>query len=152
MLYTTPHHNRFTALFTGPPGWAGSRKLLDFTVQGKINRGRHTNHPAGRHSIRTNQCPPSSPHFYTGCSSNCNPPTLSWLGTGIKYAGLHTQWLGSKHFLEDHWKCMLLYWRRSTKSPWIPVSHKSVNPEYSWHLSLLVYESFYVFIALIYMY
>jgi len=21
-------------------------------------------------------------------------PTLSWLGTGIKYAGLHTQWRG----------------------------------------------------------
>jgi len=29
-------------------------------VQGKINskRGRHTGHPAGRHSIWTNQCPP----------------------------------------------------------------------------------------------
>jgi len=24
-------------------------------VQGKINRGRHTDHLAGRHSIRTNQ-------------------------------------------------------------------------------------------------
>jgi len=36
-------------------------------VQGKINRGRHTDHSAGRHSIRTNQCPPpSSPHFVTG--------------------------------------------------------------------------------------
>jgi len=23
-----------------------------------------------------------------------NPPTLSWLGTGTKYAGWHTQWLG----------------------------------------------------------
>jgi len=31
-------------------------------VQGKINRGRHTDHLAGRHSIRTNQClPPPSP-------------------------------------------------------------------------------------------
>jgi len=27
-------------------------------VQGKINRGRQTDHPAGHHSIRTNQCPP----------------------------------------------------------------------------------------------
>jgi len=27
-------------------------------VQGKINRGRHTDHPTGRHSIRTKQCPP----------------------------------------------------------------------------------------------
>ena len=41
-VYTTPHHNRFTALFPGPPGWAGARReLLDFMVQGKINRGRH---------------------------------------------------------------------------------------------------------------
>jgi len=36
-------------------------------VQGKINRGRHTDQPAGRHSIRTNQCPPlPSPIFFTG--------------------------------------------------------------------------------------
>jgi len=35
-------------------------------VQGEINRGRHTDHPARRHSIRTNQCPPppSSHVFY----------------------------------------------------------------------------------------
>jgi len=52
-------HNRFTALFPGPPGWAGaSRELLDFMVQGKINRGKHTDHLARRHSIRTKQCPP----------------------------------------------------------------------------------------------
>jgi len=32
------HHNRFTALFPGPPGWAGARReLLDFMVQGKFN-------------------------------------------------------------------------------------------------------------------
>jgi len=50
------HHNHFTALFPGPPGWAGARReLLDFMMQGKINRGRHTDHPVGRHSIRTNQ-------------------------------------------------------------------------------------------------
>jgi len=53
------------ALFPGPPGWAGARReLLDFMVQRKINRGRHTDHPAGRHSIRTNQCPsPPSPIY-----------------------------------------------------------------------------------------
>jgi len=39
--------------------------FLDFLVQEKINRGRHTDCPAGRHSIRTNQCPPlQSPIFY----------------------------------------------------------------------------------------
>ena len=67
----TPHshqHNRFMALFPGPPGRAGARReLLDFMVQGKINRGRHTDHTAGRHSIQTNQCPPPpSPHIFTG--------------------------------------------------------------------------------------
>jgi len=42
-------------------------------MQGKINRGRHTDYPVGRHSIRTNQCPPpSSPIFFTGCPS-CRP-------------------------------------------------------------------------------
>jgi len=35
--------------------------------EGEINRGRYTDHPAGRHSIRTNQCPPPpSPHIFTG--------------------------------------------------------------------------------------
>jgi len=60
-IILTPHHhhNRFTALFPGPPGSAGARReLLDFMVQRKINRGRHIHHPAGPHSIRTNQCPP----------------------------------------------------------------------------------------------
>ena len=38
--------------------------------------------------------PPSSPHFYAGFPSCCNPPNIYWLGTGTKYAGLHTQWLG----------------------------------------------------------
>jgi len=44
-------------------------KLLDFMVQGKINRGRHTDHPAGRHSIRTNQCPPPSSPIWVCRSS-----------------------------------------------------------------------------------
>jgi len=62
------YHYRFMALFLGPPGWAGARReLLDFMVQGKIDRGRHTDHPAGRHFIRTNQCPlPPSLHIFHG--------------------------------------------------------------------------------------
>jgi len=65
---TPPHHNHFTTLFPRPPGWAGARtELLDFMVQGRTNRGRHTNYLAGHHSIRTKQCPPPpSPHFFTG--------------------------------------------------------------------------------------
>jgi len=70
------HHNRFTVLFQGPPGWDGARReLLDFMVQGKINcRGRHTDHPSGCHSIRTNQCllPPYPQFLQAGCPS-CRP-------------------------------------------------------------------------------
>ena len=60
------------ALFLGPPRWAGAgREPLVFMVQGKINKGRHIDHPAGRNSIRTKQCPPPpSPHyllFYVFC-------------------------------------------------------------------------------------
>jgi len=46
-------------------------------MQGQINRGRHTDHPAGCHSIRTNQCPPPpTPHFLqAGCPCCC--PTYS---------------------------------------------------------------------------
>jgi len=67
------HNNRFMALFLGPPEWAGARReLLDFMVQGKINRGRHTDHPAGRLSIWTNQCPPpSSPHLLQARCPSC---------------------------------------------------------------------------------
>ena len=72
----TDTHARFTALFPGPPGWAGARReLLDFMVQREINRGRHTDHLAGRHAIRTNECPPlPSTHIFlqAGCPS-CHP-------------------------------------------------------------------------------
>jgi len=69
------HHNHFTALFPGPPRWAGARReLLDFMVQRKIHKGRHTDHPAGRHPIRTNQCsPPPSPHFLQAGCPSCHP-------------------------------------------------------------------------------
>jgi len=71
-LHTYKH---FTALFPGPPGWTDARReLLDFMVQGKINRGRHTDHPPGRHSIRTKQCPPPpSPHFLQAGCPSCRP-------------------------------------------------------------------------------
>jgi len=43
-------------------------------VQEKINRGRHTNHLAGRHSSRTNQCPPPpSSHFLQAGCPSCHP-------------------------------------------------------------------------------
>jgi len=72
-------HNRFTALFPRPSGWAIARKKpLDFMVQGKINRGRQTDHPAGRHSNWTKQCPPPpSPHCFTGQMPFLPPKTNS---------------------------------------------------------------------------
>jgi len=73
---TTLYYNHFTALFPEPPGWDDTRReLLDFIVQGKINRGRHTDHPAGRHSFGTNQCspPPSPPHFLQAGCHSCSP-------------------------------------------------------------------------------
>jgi len=43
-------------------------------VQGEIYRGRHTDHPAGRHSIRTNQCPPPPfPHILRAGCPSCRP-------------------------------------------------------------------------------
>ena len=69
---TTTNTTVLRPFFPGPPRWAGARReLLDFMVQGKINRGRHTDHPAGHHTIRTNQCPPPSPpHIF------CRPDAL----------------------------------------------------------------------------
>jgi len=69
------HTTILRPFFPGPPGWAGARReLLDFVVHGKINRGRHTDHPAGRHSIRTNQCPPPPfPHFLQAGCPSCRP-------------------------------------------------------------------------------
>ena len=59
-------------------------------------RGRYTDYPVGCHSIRTNHWPTSiiRPHFLCWLPSCRNPPTLSWLETDIKYAGLHTQCRG----------------------------------------------------------
>ena len=76
--YTHTHtHNHFTALFPGTPGWASARReLLYFMVQGKIYRGRHTDHAAGHHSIQTNHCPPTpspqGPRLNNNNNSNNN--------------------------------------------------------------------------------
>jgi len=55
------------------------------------------------HLIQTNWCPHiyHPHHFYAGCPSWQDPPNLSWLGTGTRYAGLHTRWLGLHHQTES---------------------------------------------------
>jgi len=66
-LQTTTTTTVLRPFFRDHPCEPVPEENLDFMVQGKINRGRHTDHPAGRRSIRTNQCqPPPSPHFFTG--------------------------------------------------------------------------------------
>jgi len=63
---TTPHHNRFTALFPEPPRWAGTRgELLDFMVQRKI---KQTHQPSGWAPVHPDQAVPTStiPPFFTG--------------------------------------------------------------------------------------
>jgi len=52
---------------------SSAAERLDFMVQGKINRGRHTDHLDGRHSIRTNQCPPPPSHFLQAECPSCRP-------------------------------------------------------------------------------
>ena len=78
--------------FRGHPGKLVPEEssFWTFMVQGKI-----THRPSGwapTPSGLISDPPPSSNHLYAGCPSCCNPPTLSWLGTGTKYAGLHTPW------------------------------------------------------------
>jgi len=90
------HTQLFYNTFSGSSR-VSRRQILfwTFIVQGKITEGRHTDHPDGRHPSKIIGVPPPSfPHFYAGYHSYCNPPTLSWLGTGTKYAGLHTSWCG----------------------------------------------------------
>jgi len=56
--------------------------LLDFLEQNEDNTGRCTNNPD------VIGAPTLPPHrYYARCPSLQNPPNLSWLGTGIKYAG-----------------------------------------------------------------
>ena len=52
----------------------------------EINRGRHTDHLAGRHSIRTNQCPP--------------PPSPYFLQTSTRK--VKTIWISMKHETHTH--------------------------------------------------
>jgi len=72
------------------------RHLLYFLVQNDITQADAPTIQMNCHPIQINWCPHlhNTHHFYAGCPSWHNPPNLSWLGTGTKYAGLHTWWLG----------------------------------------------------------
>jgi len=93
--YRNTHiHTTVYSLFPRLPRWAGARRnlLLDFMVQGKITEADTPTIQMGDiASGLISDPPPSSPYFYARCPSCHNPPNLSWLVTGTKYAGLHTQ-------------------------------------------------------------
>jgi len=97
-LRTHARTQLFYGLIPGLPAWAGVRRnlLLDFIMQGTITEADTPTTQLGATPLISDP-PPSSPHFYAGCPSCHNPSNLSWLGTGTKYAGLHTQWLGFTH-------------------------------------------------------
>jgi len=82
----THTHDRFMALFPGPPKWAGARRnLVGFYGAVEDNRGRHTDCLGGRHSIQANNRSTSViPPFL--CRMPCcrNPPNLcglAWFGS-----------------------------------------------------------------------
>jgi len=103
--------------FRDHPGWAGARRelLVDFMVQGEINRGRHTDHPAGRHSIRTNQCPhPPSPIFFFG------PGALPAAQPTMSKHWRHRTGLTISHQLHPYSFC----------------SSKQIQTEFEWHRGL----------------
>ena len=78
--HTTPHHICFMALFREPPGRASARtELLDFMVQGKINRGRHTTiwlgaTPTGLTSAHLHHPLELDPHLTQCCLGRGLPP------------------------------------------------------------------------------
>ena len=101
-LLIPPHtqHNCFTAFFGDHPGWAGARReLLDFMVQGKINSGRHTDHPAGRHSIWTNHCSPPT------ISTDTCSPIITFTSSNSLHIHVSTKRLNSFDDVRYHYSC-----------------------------------------------
>ena len=89
-------HNRFTAVFVGLPGQLVPAEIFRTSmVQGrKTEADTLTVRLDTTPSLLISYQPPTSPFFDAECPSCHNPPTVSWLGTGTKYAGL--VWL-NKH-------------------------------------------------------
>jgi len=75
-LFKQPHHTTtvLRPFFQDHPGEpAPEENFWTSWCKGRLIRGRHTDHPAGRHSIRTNQCPPPSPIFLQSECPSCRP-------------------------------------------------------------------------------
>jgi len=89
-LITLHYYNYFMALWTlSGTTWVSQYQKVHFATQVDAPTIWMDCHP-----IQTNWSPYlyHPYHFYAGCPSWHNPPNLSWLGAGTKYAGLHTGW------------------------------------------------------------
>jgi len=89
-------HIHTTILWPFFQDYPGARRNI--LVQRKITEANTPTTRVGATPSQLISDPPHpSHHFYAGCLSYHNPPTLSWLRTGTKYADLHTQWRGSSN-------------------------------------------------------
>jgi len=93
-------HNHYTALWTMSGitrvSWYQKVYFANFWIfwcKMKITQARAPTTWMDCQPIQTNWCPISAilTIFYARCPSWHNPLNLSWLGTGTKYAGLHTR-------------------------------------------------------------
>jgi len=87
---TTPHYSHFTAFSGTTRVIRCQQRSSGLYVQGKINRGRQTDHPAGRHSIWTNQCPPPPFPHKTLTQSISQNMAVANLGFGDVFADFET--------------------------------------------------------------
>jgi len=78
---TPPHHNRFTALFPGPLGWADARR--DFMVQGKITEADTPTISLGATPSGLTSAHLHYPPFFTG-QMPCLPPNQQCQSTHTK--------------------------------------------------------------------
>ena len=108
---TTTTPQPFYGPFSGTTGVSRCQKrTLDFMVQEKINRGRHTDHPAGRHSIQTSQRPP--PPSPIVAQTHVDLPVIFQVTLAERVDS--EQWL-TQTYVVNHWCSVFL-------SHWLTVS------------------------------
>ena len=103
-------------------------------VQGDINRGRHTDHLAGRHSIRTNQCPPPpSPHIFYGPDAlPAAQPTVKALKANKVYTKVTVKCFKSSYFYQTQvYYYVELPKTRECRTPTSKILRVSVHPRHS---------------------
>jgi len=86
---TTTHTQPFDGHFWEYTGEPVPEEIFFWTLwckQKQDNRGTHPQSGLAPLHLDQSAIHLHHPHIYTGCPSCCNPPNLSCLGTGTKYA------------------------------------------------------------------